>query len=369
MKILQIHAALNCGGIETFVVELSNEMVKRHEIETCSIFELQEECIALQRLNKQIPVHTAHKKSQGMDLKCLWDIYRIITKGCYDVVHTHGCMYYYLLPVILLHRKTKFFYTVHSDAVRENVRWDAKIFRLKRWFFKRKWIQPVVISKESQRSFMNFYGFSAKMIYNGISKPQPKIFPIDQYRLTPHTKILFHPGRITQAKNQRMLCAVFDRLIKEGHDIVLLIAGEAQEMDIYDIIRPYFSKRIQYLGMRNDVTDILNSSDAFCLSSIWEGMPITLLEALSVGCIPVCTPVGGIPEAVQNGVNGFLAKSCEEEDYYLAVKQFLNTNKKTLQVMKAICREKFEQFNIAQTALEYERFFKEAVYPYSHNIL
>lgn len=362
MNILQIHAALNCGGIETFVVELSNEMSKRNRLEVCSIFEPCHEDISLQRLSKQIPVHTAHKKFPGMDLKSLWNIYRIIAKGHYDVVHMHGYMYYYVLPILLLHKKTRFFYTVHSDAVRENVRWDVKLFRLKRWLFKNGLIHPVVISCESQRSFIDFYGFSAKLIYNGIPKPQPQDFPIEQYRLSPHTKILFHPGRITQAKNQRMLCAVCNQLIKEGHDIVLLIAGEVQDINIYKDIQPYFCNRIHYLGMRDDVIDILNASDAFCLSSIWEGMPISLLEALSVGCIPVCTPVGGIPEAIRNKKNGFLAKSCEEDDYYLAMKNFLNTEKKGIQTMKMNCKEIFKHFDITQTALQYERLYQETIF-------
>lgn len=45
--------------------------------------------------------------------------------------------------------------------------------------------------------------------------------------------------------------------------------------------------------------------DAMCLPSIWEGLPVTLLEALSVGCIPICSNVGGIPDVIESGMNGF----------------------------------------------------------------
>lgn len=59
------------------------------------------------------------------------------SKGNYDVVNMHGYLYYYLIAICLLHNKTRFFYTVHSDARMENGRWDRKLFKLKRYFLKR----------------------------------------------------------------------------------------------------------------------------------------------------------------------------------------------------------------------------------------
>lgn len=62
--------------------------------------------------------------------------------------------------------------------------------------------------------------------------------------------------------------------------------------------------------------------DAMCLPSIWEGLPVTLLEALSVGCVPICSNVGGIPDVVESGINGFLSSSSSEEDYYEAMLEY-----------------------------------------------
>lgn len=98
------------------------------------------------------------------------------SKGNYDVVNMHGYLYYYLIAICLLHNKTRFFYTVHSDARMENGRWDRKLFKLKRYFFKKGWIKPITISKESQRSFTDLYGVPSNLIYNGTSKPSVKPF-------------------------------------------------------------------------------------------------------------------------------------------------------------------------------------------------
>lgn len=138
MNILQIHMALRCGGIEAVVVGLSNEMVKRHKVSFCSIYEPREEDIFFHRLDSRVLTCSTHKKSPGVNLKYLWKVYRVIVKGNYDVVNMHGYLYYYLIAICLLHNKTRFFYTVHSDARMENGRWDRKLFKLKRYFFRNR---------------------------------------------------------------------------------------------------------------------------------------------------------------------------------------------------------------------------------------
>ena len=71
-------------------------------------------------------------------------------------------------------------------------------------------------------------------------------------------------------------------------------------------------------------------SDAFCLSSNFEGMPISLIEAFACGCPSVCTPVGGIVNCVRHGETGFLSKSLSEDDYLQAVREFLKSGQPQL---------------------------------------
>ena len=59
------------------------------------------------------------------------------------------------------------------------------------------------------------------------------------------------------------------------------------------------------------------------MSSIREGMPISLIEAFACGCIPICTPVGGLINTIENGKTGYLSKSVSENDYYFSVMSYL----------------------------------------------
>ena len=97
----------------------------------------------------------------------------------------------------------------------------------------------------------------------------------------------------------------------------------------------------------------MSEAEALCLPSLWEGMPITILEALSVGCPTIANPVGGIPEMVRDGYNGFLSKERSEEGYYESMIRYLNTSPSIRNKMRVYCLETFQHFDIQQTAQKY----------------
>jgi glycosyltransferase involved in cell wall biosynthesis len=107
------------------------------------------------------------------------------------------------------------------------------------------------------------------------------------------------------------------------------------------------------LGERTDVNALLQEADAMCLSSIWEGMPIILLEALFASCIPICTPVGGIPNVITDGKDGILASGVTVADYVDALKRFLLLSDAELQLMKGNCKETSLAYDIAISSNKY----------------
>ena len=110
--------------------------------------------------------------------------------------------------------------------------------------------------------------------------------------------------------------------------------------------------KIKFLGEKNNVNDYLLCSDAFCLSSIYEGLPISLLEALSCGITPICTPVGGVPDVIKDGENGYLSKGFETNDYCKAIRKFIEKpiNKNLLvnfykkNYSMEVCAGKYEEY-------------------------
>lgn len=351
------------GGAESVIVGLANELSRNNDVKVCSIFKPVEGGVYYTRLSDRVKKEHLDIEKNGFSFKNLWKIFMYLKNTDAEIVHFHGFFYYYALPIILFHKRIKFVYTFHSDAFKENSKWDQRIMWLKTYCLKHRWINPVTISPESKESFSKLYGLDSKLIRNGVPRPSVAEIPndIDFARMTEKTKVFFHPGRISEPKNQVVLCKVFRRLISDGEDVALLIAGTKQDEPIFKELEPMFCERIRYLGERNDVPQLLARADGFCLPSIWEGLPITLLESLSVGCIPICSPVGGIVGVIKNGYNGFLSKSSSEDDYYECMKKILALSKEQIDSIKVHCLESFAPYEITNMVTLYLDYYKELI--------
>lgn len=361
MKILHIHPSMKCGGIEAMIYALANEMSKSDEVSVCSIFEPKADDTFWNTLDEKVGRITLHKRIQGFSLSEIFKILKLLWRSSFDVVHVHGFFVYYALSVILLHHRIKFFYTVHSDAKMENNRWDTKFLALKRFCFKHKWIHPITISTASKQSFTDLYGLDSELICNGVAPATVThkfSGELAKYRFTANTKLFIHVGRIDTPKNQVVLCRSFERLIKEGYDVVLLIAGPIAKQPIFDEMQQYFGNRIVYIGSINESCEYFAHCDAMVLPSIWEGLPVVLLEAMSVGCVPICSPVGGIVNVIDDGKTGFLSNSSSENDVVACLKRFMATTNEEIDVIKRQAIREFQQkYSIDITAKSYLNYY------------
>lgn len=360
MKILHFHTSMSGGGIESIICSLLNELVDRHNVFMATIFAPKETDVFEKKLDKRINRITVGKVKPGFSISEIFKIYQLIKNGGYDIVHIHGFFYYYALSVLFLHHKIKFYYTIHSDAKMENSPWDKRFIWLKKMCFKWKYIHPITISPASKESFTRLYKTESTLICNGVPKPSITTIenPLNQFKITPSTKIFVHAGRINVAKNQVVLCKSFTKLINAGYDAVLLIAGGNHDNSIMQQLQPFFCNRIVYLGERSDIPTLFSFAHAMCLPSIWEGMPVTLLESLAVGCIPICSPVGGIVNVVTDKYNGLLSADSSEEHYYEVLEEYMKMSDTDREMMRTNCIESFAPYDIKQTAAQYELIYK-----------
>jgi len=109
-------------------------------------------------------------------------------------------------------------------------------------------------------------------------------------------------GTLCYQKNQEMSVRALGRLVQMGYDASLLLAGEASEGGTAGLLqvadRVGVKERIGLLGKVKDVLSLLSESDFFWMSSRWEGLPLSLLEAMSVGLPVIATNAPGIRELV-----------------------------------------------------------------------
>ncbi len=115
-------------------------------------------------------------------------------------------------------------------------------------------------------------------------------------------------GRLEKAKDYPTLLRAFSLVIKVKQNARLLIAGKGSMLEEVErlIEELRLGERVLLLGSRGDVPELMNAADAYAMSSLWEGMPLVLLEAHASGLPIVATRVGDNVEIVREGVSGFL---------------------------------------------------------------
>ena len=356
MKILEIIPQLSQGGAERFVIDLCNELSKEHEVILAVLHNVDNHGFFRKELSERVRLISMNKR-MGMDWRLFFRLAKLIRNEKPDVVHTHlrGIVYTFLSYIFP--SKIKFIHTVHNDAKMEAgggvSKWCRKLaFGLKR-------VHPVTISEESQRSFKEFYHLPSTLIYNGrppynfntdISAVQQEL---ENIKTNKHAKIIVNIARIQPQKNQLPLAKAIDNLNKQGYAIELAIIGSKANKQIVNDIEALNSPYVHLLDVRTNPRDYMRAADAFCLSSIYEGMPITLIECFSVGAVPLCTPVGGIINMIQDGENGLLAKGSNQEDIEEMIKRFLQYTPQDIERLQRNAAESFNHFDMTNCSQMY----------------
>jgi L-malate glycosyltransferase len=126
--------------------------------------------------------------------------------------------------------------------------------------------------------------------------------------IDPEAFVIGTAGRLMPVKAQRSLLVAAALLLRERPDARFLIVGDGPLRDALVETAEHLGIRDKctLTGERSDVYDLVAAMDVFVLSSIHEGIPMALLEAMTIGRPIVATAVGGIREVITHGVNGLL---------------------------------------------------------------
>lgn len=120
--------------------------------------------------------------------------------------------------------------------------------------------------------------------------------------------VVLNVGRLAEQKAQADLIEAAGRLRARHPHLRVLVLGEGHLRAALDeqISRAGLRGVVQIIGFKENVGAYLAIADVFALPSVDEGLPIALLEALAAGVPAVCTPVGGIPAVLEDGVSALL---------------------------------------------------------------
>ena len=173
------------------------------------------------------------------------------------------------------------------------------------------WASPVIVQSEKEKKALedDFKASHVHVLPNCIDISQAKTFRRDNYEAKPLE--IVYLGRIEPNKGMDDMLAATETLRDRGVDFVLHLAGKEQSGTAY---LPRFEKalgrRFKYEGVvaGKEKDELLRRCHLFLLPSLYEGLPMSLLECMSYGMVPVTTDVGSINTVVEDGKNGFFVK-------------------------------------------------------------
>ena len=248
-------------------------------------------------------------KNNGFDFSIIKKLKNIIINERPNVIHTHlGALKY----VYFANKKTRIpvIHTIHNMASKEV---GSATRLLQKHIFRKKIAIPVALSEIVRKSIIDEYGlkYDVPVIYNGTDLS--KCIKKETYSFSGPIKIIT-VARLTKQKNHMSLIFAFQKLCEKYDQIELHLVGDGDLKDeIQNAVKECsMNDRVFFHGIINNVYPLLNECDIFVLPSIYEGVPISVIEAMGTAMPIVATSVGGLPNMITNEENGVLCLPSSE---------------------------------------------------------
>lgn len=318
-KVLHLVYSMGCGGLEKVIVNLINaskDYPCEHIVVTLTP---DHELISL--IDGKVSVYCVDKKP-GKDLHCHWRLFKLFRKLRPDVINTYnfGTIEYQMVAKLAGIRLG-----VHSDHGRGG---DDALGKNKRNNAIRRFMSRfidfyVVVSKDLYSWVKNDIRIKSKQIkivQNGVA--------LENYskRLSSTTTFTFCTvGRLDEIKNQTLMIKAYHQALNTCPELLatkLQLVGDGPMREALKalVASLQLEKNVEFMGYREDIANILSKANAFILSSNYEAMPMTILEAMASHVPVVTTDVGGIRHFISDQEAAFVESGNEQ----LLAQQFID---------------------------------------------
>ncbi len=297
------------GGAEVVVIELAEELRRRgHRV--VAVGPAEGEGWLSGRFEAAGFERRAFRVRRALDPQFLVELTRMLRAARVDVVHSHEftCAVYGTAAA-------RWLGLPHVISMHGNER-VARALRRRlalRWAFRHS-DAAVAVSETTRRDMerrIELPGDVLTVVPNGvpIREGEPERVRTE-LGLRPGELLLLAVGNCYERKGHRVLLAALQRVASDGKQrpLRLVIAGRGREQPrLLALAQDWgIADRVQLLGTRTDVPDLLAAADVYVMPSYWEGMPLALLEAMLAGKPCIASDVGGIPEVISSPELGLL---------------------------------------------------------------
>ncbi|MGU8151488.1 glycosyltransferase [Clostridium perfringens] len=315
MKIVHVVEGFG-GGVYSFLVDLCNSLAEENEV--VLIYAIREQTPKNFKKDfsnkiKLVNLSMSRNINPINDLKSIFRLIKILNCEKADIVHLHSSKAGVLGRVaskLLKYKKEKVFYNPHGYAfLQENV----SLHKRKFYFFVEKFMSKVnginvAVSKgeyEETKKFTN----NVVRIDNAINNIELEKVILNNKKRDNNELVVGTIGRIMYQKNPKM----FNSIAKEFPNLKFIWIGDG------DLRNQLSEKNIEITGWKDryEAINLMNNIDIYLQTSLWEGLPIALLEAMYMGKPVIVNNVIGNRDVINNGKNGFIANDLGEFKRYI----------------------------------------------------
>ena len=263
--------------------------------------------------------------------KAVRELRRTIAEGGYQVVHAHGLRAGIDAALAARKEGVTVLLTCHN-LLRPDVSGGvkARLYSSAEPLAVRLAARTFAVSQDMAGHLRRVSGAAAhkvETLYLGVGQAPPTAADRSAVRAAlgvEGSRLIVTASRLSPQKAVDVMLDAFARL---PDDVVLAVLGQGPaEAELREYARALrIDQRVLWLGWRDDVADLIAAADVFCLSSLWEGIPLAVQEAMLLGTPVVGTRVGGMPEIVEDRVGGRLVPKNDPERLAEALMEVLGS--------------------------------------------
>lgn len=327
--ICQVLHALHVGGAEVLAVELARRLAHQFQFVFACLDDLGPLGAALRE--EGFPVEVVGRRA-GLDVGCVRRLARLARQHRAALFHAHQYTpFFYARAPFWLGWRPPVLFTEHG-------RFYPDLPNRKRMWFNRLFLRScdrvVAVGRSVQRALVDNEGIPAEridIIYNGVClqqfapDPQAREAVRQALGIAHDAPVAILVARLDPIKDHATAVQVAARVRQSRPDFQLVVVGEGPQRPAIEaqISAAHLTGAVRLLGLRTDVPRLLAAADLFLLTSLSEGIPVTLIEAMGARLPVVATQVGGVPEVVADGQTGLLAPAGDAAALAAAVLRLL----------------------------------------------
>lgn len=354
-NILLFTRTMQVGGTEKVILQLC-EIFKTlvNKIVVCSCGGVNVE--KLQKMGiRHYKISDIENKTPVAMIGIAKQIKKIVRKEDITVIHTHHRMAAFYVTALELYKKCVFVNTSHN------------VFSNKKWFTYLSYRNGNLIAcgETVKKNLVEFFGLEenqVKVIHNAVKPFQGNIVE-DQLIKELHYEgnyLVGNVGRLSEQKGIEYFIRAVPSVIKKHVNVRFLIIGSGEEEEKLKNLAEEVGvdSYLYFLGYRKDIQNLMAQLDLLVLSSLWEGLPLTPIEAYSVGKTVVATAVDGTSEIIRNGIDGLLIPPRDSEAIANRINYLIDQPSVQCELERNAMERYLGEFSFGKFSGSYVSYFK-----------